>query len=153
MIKNFDVNVIILDDAFQHRKINRSIDIALLNINTPIKSLKLFPLGILREHFKNVYRADILLITKQNPLSKTKNIQFANNLYFHNKFFVSNSFRLFNPLSNIEIEKNALLMANYLLNNKKVSEVFHPALPHTINHNSNEVIEQYFFNYLVIETI
>ena len=109
MIKNFDVNVIILDDGFQHRKINRSIDIALLNINTPIKSLNLFPLGRLREHFKNIYRADILLITKQNPLSKTKNIQFANNLYFHNKFFVSNSFRLFNPLSNIEIEKNVLL--------------------------------------------
>ena len=33
-----------------------------------------------------------------------------------------------------EIEKNALLMANYLLNHDKVSDVFHPALPHTINH-------------------
>ena len=34
-----------------------------------------------------------------------------------------------------EIEKNALIMANYLLNHDLVSDVFHPALPHTINHN------------------
>ena len=33
-----------------------------------------------------------------------------------------------------EIEKNALIMANYLLNHDHVSDVFHPALPHTINH-------------------
>ncbi len=33
-----------------------------------------------------------------------------------------------------EIEKNALVMANYLLNHDNVSDVFHPALPHTINH-------------------
>ncbi len=34
-----------------------------------------------------------------------------------------------------EIEKNALIMGNYLLNHDLVSDVFHPALPHTINHN------------------
>ena len=33
-----------------------------------------------------------------------------------------------------EIEKNALIMANYLFNHDHVSDVFHPALPHTINH-------------------
>ncbi len=33
-----------------------------------------------------------------------------------------------------EIEKNALLMAKYLLKHDLVSDVFHPALPHTKNH-------------------
>ena len=33
-----------------------------------------------------------------------------------------------------EIEKNALLMAKYLLEHDLVSDVFHPALPHTKNH-------------------
>ena len=33
-----------------------------------------------------------------------------------------------------EIEKNALLMAKYLLDHDLVSDVFHPALPHTKNH-------------------
>ena len=33
-----------------------------------------------------------------------------------------------------EIEKNALKMANFLLNHELISDVFHPALPHTKNH-------------------
>ena len=33
-----------------------------------------------------------------------------------------------------EIEKNALMMAKYLLGHDLVSDVFHPALPHTKNH-------------------
>jgi Cystathionine beta-lyases/cystathionine gamma-synthases len=33
-----------------------------------------------------------------------------------------------------EIEKNALNMAKALKTNKLVSEVYHPALPHTRNH-------------------
>ena len=45
LLKNSPVDIVILDDAFQHRKINRTIDIVLLNINTPLNKLKLFPLG------------------------------------------------------------------------------------------------------------
>ena len=34
-----------------------------------------------------------------------------------------------------EIEKNALNMANEIINHKLVNDVYHPALPHTKNHN------------------
>lgn len=34
-----------------------------------------------------------------------------------------------------EIEKNALNMANALINNNLINDVYHPALPHTENHN------------------
>ena len=61
IIKKFNVDVIILDDAFQHRKINRSIDIVLLNVNTPLNKLKPFPLGLLRENFKNIFRYRALI--------------------------------------------------------------------------------------------
>ena len=105
---NFDINVIVLDDAFQHRKINRTIDIVLLNANTPSNKLKMFPLGYLRENFNNLYRADILLITKQNKFTKQKNINFYQNLYFHNKFFTTSNFFLFNPISNKKIIKTSI---------------------------------------------
>ena len=100
MIDNFDVNIIILDDAFQHRQINRTIDIVLLNINTPINQLKPFPLGFLREKITNVFRADILLITKQNQFTNAANLKFCNNLYFHNKFITISKFLLINPITN-----------------------------------------------------
>ncbi len=94
IIKYFDVNVVILDDAFQHRKINRTIDIVLLNINTPLNKLKLFPLGLLRERFNNIFRSDVLLITKKNTILQTRLFNFYNSLYFHNKFFSPTTFPL-----------------------------------------------------------
>jgi len=109
IIKKFNVDVIILDDAFQHRKINRSIDIVLLNVNTPLNKLKPFPLGLLRENFKNIFRSDVLLLTKKNNYSSRKALNFYNSLYFHNKFFSSNKFFLVNPISNDMINNNNLL--------------------------------------------
>tara|TARA_B100000700_G_scaffold315113_1_gene402706 strand:+ start:132 stop:1133 length:1002 start_codon:yes stop_codon:yes gene_type:complete len=106
--KNFDVNVIILDDAFQHRKINRTIDIVLLNINTPPNKLKLFPLGTLRENIKNVSRADILLITKKNTFTDQKNLDYYKNLYFHNKFFTQSNFLIINPITKKELQTETL---------------------------------------------
>ena len=108
IIKHFGVNVIILDDAFQHRKINRTIDIVLLNSNTPLNKLKLFPLGLLREGFNNIFRSDILIVTKKNNSSSDKNLKFYKSLYFHNKFFSSNNFSLINPLSNEPINIKSL---------------------------------------------
>ena len=42
IVEKFRPDIIILDDAFQHRKINRTVDIVLLNANTPHHKLKLF---------------------------------------------------------------------------------------------------------------
>ena len=61
LIKNFDVDIIILDDGFQHRKIFRSIDIVLFNSFEESKSLNMLPLGRLRENLHNLSRCDILI--------------------------------------------------------------------------------------------
>ena len=81
----FNVNIILLDDAFQHRNIKRDIDILLINTNTPIKNLNLFPSGVLRENFNNYRRASVLLLC-----DKIKSNEPINNFYkkirFKNKF-------------------------------------------------------------------
>ena len=64
LIKDFNVNVILLDDAFQHRKIARDVDIVLYNSTINKKDLCLLPLGILREPIKNISRANIIIATK-----------------------------------------------------------------------------------------
>ncbi len=65
--ENLDVSydVIILDDAFQHRSIYRDLDIVLINTNQDHKSL--LPKGLLREPYKNISRADCVVLTKNNP--------------------------------------------------------------------------------------
>ena len=114
MVNNFDVDIIILDDAFQHRKIKRTIDIVLLNINTSPDCLHLFPRGVLRENIQNIKRADILLITKQTNFSNTDNINYYNKILFENKFFSETKFSLINPINKTnsfsnEINKNVFV--------------------------------------------
>jgi len=56
--------VIILDDAFQHRRITPGINILLVDYNRPIKKDMLLPAGRLREGAVQMRRANIIIITK-----------------------------------------------------------------------------------------
>ena len=61
---NSALEIIILDDAFQHRRLNRDIDILLTEYNDLISDDQLMPIGQLREHKTQLKRADIIVITK-----------------------------------------------------------------------------------------
>jgi tetraacyldisaccharide 4'-kinase len=63
-INKFNSDLILLDDAFQHRKVHRDCDIVLVNANYPVNEEKLLPSGNLREGKNNISRADIIIITK-----------------------------------------------------------------------------------------
>jgi len=58
LIEEFNPHVIILDDAFQHRKIHRDFDIVLID------STKTTKFQYLREPITSLKRADLILITK-----------------------------------------------------------------------------------------
>lgn len=57
-------DVIILDDAFQHRRIFRGINILLIDYNRPVTTDKLLPVGTLRESAGQMRRANIIIFTK-----------------------------------------------------------------------------------------
>lgn len=59
--------VILLDDAFQHRRVKPSLSILLTDSNRSFDRDALLPAGRLREPAKNSSRADILICTKCNP--------------------------------------------------------------------------------------
>jgi len=57
-------SVIILDDAFQHRQIERSLNIAIINAAEPFFKAKMLPEGRLREPLNNLSRADLIVLNK-----------------------------------------------------------------------------------------
>ncbi len=61
-IRSFGVNVIVLDDGFQHRALHRDCDIVLLDRHRPFGNGHLLPAGCLREPTSSLRRADVLII-------------------------------------------------------------------------------------------
>jgi len=59
-----DVDVILLDDAFQHRYVKPGLNILLVDYHRLIIYDRLLPAGRLREHLSGKQRADIVIITK-----------------------------------------------------------------------------------------
>jgi tetraacyldisaccharide 4'-kinase len=64
IISENNTNLILLDDAFQHRKISRNLDIVLTDYNNLFYKDYLLPYGNLRESRNNINRADVIIVTK-----------------------------------------------------------------------------------------
>lgn len=63
MISRFHPDIIILDDAFQHRGLARDCDLVLLDSISPKTDYRIFPYGSLREHLGALKRADLVVWT------------------------------------------------------------------------------------------
>lgn len=59
-----NTEVILLDDAFQHRYVTPGINIVLMDYNRPIYEDSLMPTGMLREPMSSIQRAHIIIVTK-----------------------------------------------------------------------------------------
>ena len=62
--REFDVDVMLLDDAFQHVRVARDLDIVLVDALNPFGGCRTFPLGRLREPLTALTRADLFVITR-----------------------------------------------------------------------------------------
>ena len=68
LVENYGVNLLILDDGFQHYKIARDVDIVLLNAKDPFCKEH----GFLRESPFSLRRADIIILTNAQLLTPEK---------------------------------------------------------------------------------
>lgn len=64
LIAAFDCDTLILDDGFQHRALARDLDIVLLDALDPLAGGGVFPLGRLRQPFRAISRAGLILVTR-----------------------------------------------------------------------------------------
>ena len=60
--------VVLLDDAFQHRYVKPGLSIVLVDYNRPVWRDNVLPFGRLRESARGIRRADVVVITKCPPL-------------------------------------------------------------------------------------
>lgn len=59
-----ETQIVLLDDAFQHRKVKPNINILITDYNKPFFRDYIMPMGLLRERRSNAKRADIVIVSK-----------------------------------------------------------------------------------------
>jgi tetraacyldisaccharide 4'-kinase len=86
-----DIEVVLLDDAFQHRYVKPGLSILLVDYNNLVTKDFFLPLGTLRDSVSQLHRADIVIVTKcpvnmkpidQRIVSKELNLYPYQNIYF-----------------------------------------------------------------------
>ncbi len=69
-LDEFDCQAIVLDDAFQHRRIGRDLDIVLVDALEPFGFEHVFPRGTLREPVAGLGRAAVVVLSRADMLEQ-----------------------------------------------------------------------------------
>ncbi|NOR44774.1 MAG: tetraacyldisaccharide 4'-kinase [Candidatus Delongbacteria bacterium] len=88
-IEEFDSEFIVLDDAFQHRKIKKDIDIVLIDERRFLGNKFLLPFGMLRDHTFRLNSADILILSKVSFVDSNLNSRIDYLKKFGKKIIIS----------------------------------------------------------------
>lgn len=75
-VEKFNVDVIILDDGFQHLSVARDLDIVLFDATVLAGNSRIFPAGLLREPVNALNRCDAFLITGQSLSNRERSEKF-----------------------------------------------------------------------------
>jgi tetraacyldisaccharide 4'-kinase len=82
-IEEFDCQVVLLDDGFQHRRLARDLDIVLLDACEPFGFGHVFPRGLLREPVAGLKRADIVVLSRADMVSPEQRAQIRGEVARH----------------------------------------------------------------------
>ncbi|MDG1896772.1 MAG: tetraacyldisaccharide 4'-kinase [Fuerstiella sp.] len=94
LIASERVDVIVLDDAFQHRQIARDLNIVLIDATNPFGYGFQLPRGLLREPASSLSRADMVLITRSDNVSEDALQEIEATVRRHNEKLVDHTYRV-----------------------------------------------------------
>lgn len=69
-VDELDMQIIVLDDGFQHRQLHRDLDIVVVDATCPFGYDHLLPRGLLREPVQNLTRANVVLVSRSDFLDE-----------------------------------------------------------------------------------
>lgn len=132
MYQKPDTQVVLLDDAYQHRAIHRGINILLTTESDPYFNDHIVPVGSLRESGRGASRADIIIVTK------CLDLQNINKNYFNKKINVKSWQKVFfsrinyggvyglNKASDaIDLTGQKILLVTGIANDKSLADYLH----------------------------
>ena len=79
-IEELEMQALVLDDAFQHRKIGRDLDIVLIDCTLPFGFGRLLPRGLLREPLKSLRRASLVVLTRCDRIPERELAELENTI-------------------------------------------------------------------------
>ncbi len=71
-VREFGADVVILDDAFQHRRLGRDLDIVMIDATNPFGFEHVLPRGLLREPLSGLRRANLIVLSKCDQVAPTQ---------------------------------------------------------------------------------
>ena len=66
--EELEMQCLLLDDAFQHRRMARDLDIVLLDATDAVSAQRVLPAGLYREPFRNLRRAHVVMLTRADQI-------------------------------------------------------------------------------------
>jgi tetraacyldisaccharide 4'-kinase len=104
ILKKKDVNLFIMDDGFQHRKLHRDLDICLIDTSCWVNHPFLFPYSNLRDTKSSLKRANIIILTK-NSDENSKSVRLKSHLQIKYKVPVLSAVMLFDEIYDLKNDR------------------------------------------------
>jgi tetraacyldisaccharide 4'-kinase len=74
LLRNHQVELLFADDAFQHRRLDRDLDVVVVDVLEPIEHYRPLPFGRARESIEGLSRADVVVFNKVNLLDDARDL-------------------------------------------------------------------------------
>jgi tetraacyldisaccharide 4'-kinase len=84
-IRKFEPDILVLDDGFQHLKLQRDIDLVLLDCRKPFGNGHLLPRGVMREPASVLFCAHAIILTRSDTLDDQEMTSLLKELHSHER--------------------------------------------------------------------
>lgn len=110
-----DIDLILLDDAFQHRSVTPKLSILLTEYNNPFYKDYILPIGNLRESRSGARRADIIIVSKcpldisndeKDEIITSIKLNSKQKVFFSHLKYSGEAYNIFNIEDKIVLDKN-----------------------------------------------
>ncbi len=112
--EKFNAEVLILDDGFQHRKMDRDLNLLLIDNNNKFGNELVLPAGPLRENLENIKRADKLILVNKSYYDESS-IKYCQELEkrFKKRVHLCKMVPdyIYNIVTNTRLDKNSEILA------------------------------------------
>ncbi len=116
-----DYDFVLIDDGFSHRQIFRHLDIVLVDASRNKNHYRLFPAGQMREDWKSLKRASLVVLTKTEGLSDSEKKYFIDQITKYQKKVITAKFKTA-FISDLKLENKKLFLITGIGNPDKLKK-------------------------------